>query len=159
MDSHRDLVRVVKRAGNLVAQALLHRHQHDGELFDCIISAASPATRRCSGAPDAARLFAFSASSNIKDLDHVVPFSRRRSPKDLRAAVEELQQLGVLQSRDRPVIYKPFAQAAGTGAAGASVAAVGNKRGMKCWLGLSPRSSVERAGSCSKTGIAPGIAA
>jgi transcriptional regulator with XRE-family HTH domain len=115
-EDHRRLVKFARgfpQMANLVGQAWLKDSSiataSDDELFDRIILGRKPSDEQL--LKDAGMLVGafrlLGIKDNLKDLDHVAPFSRGRSPQDLRAALDELQQRGVVQQHGRLVSLQP----------------------------------------------------
>lgn len=115
-EDHRRLVRFARgfpQMANLLGQAWLKDSTvaaaTDDELFDRIILGRKPSDggllKDAGMLVGAFRLLGI--KDNLKDLDVVAPFSRGRSPQDLRAAIDELQQRGVVQQHGRLVSLQP----------------------------------------------------
>ncbi len=81
----------------------------DDELFDRILLGRKPSDEAL--LKDAGMLLGafrlLGIKDGLKDLDQVAPFSRGRTSHDLRAAIDELQQRGVVQQHGRLVSLQP----------------------------------------------------
>jgi hypothetical protein len=115
-EDHRRLVKFARgfpQMASLLGQAWLKDSSiataSDDELFDRIILGRKPSDeallKEAEMLVGAFRLLGI--KRNLKDLEHVAPFSRGRSPQDLRAALDELQQRGVVQQHGRLVSLQP----------------------------------------------------
>ncbi len=115
-EDHRRLVKFghgFPQMANLLGQAWLKGSSiataTDDELFDRIILGRKPSDetllKEAGMLLGAFRLLGI--KDNLKDLDQVAPLSRGRSPQDLRAALDELQERGVVQQHGRLVSLQP----------------------------------------------------
>lgn len=115
-EDHRRLVRFARgfpQMANLLGQAWLRDSTiataTDDDLFDRIILGRKPSDggllKDAGMLVSAFRLLGI--KDNLRDIDLVVPFSRGRSPQDLRVAIDELRQRGVVQQHGRLVSLQP----------------------------------------------------
>ncbi len=121
-EDHHRLVKFSRgfpQIANLLGQAWLNKSSiaaaTDDELFDRIILGRKPfdetLIKETGMLLGAFRLLGI--KENLRDLDHIASLSRGRTSRDLRAAIDDLQQRGVVQQYGRlvSILPKPLAMA------------------------------------------------